>query len=96
MLRVTCISDMAVTTTPLAYELFKEANQAVLDILCDPVTEKSFQGRSYTLQNLGLLKKIRDSLRKEAESEGQLPTNLRSSKLGVTQLMEWDIRGFVR
>jgi hypothetical protein len=79
---------MATTT---ARDLYLAANAAVLAILSDPVIEKSFQGRRYTLQNITELKAIRDALKLEAQAAGEIPADVLSSKVGVAQMRLVDV-----
>lgn len=90
------VLDMDGQVPANAYQLYIEANNAVLEILKDPVSKKAYQGQEYSLQNLETLKMIRDSLEKECKQKGLLPLDIQSDKVGLFQITELDSRGYYR
>lgn len=73
------------------------AQQAYLTLLTDDgATEKQAFGRSWKKADADQLYDQITKLEKRCEARGLLAVNLRSSKLGVVQLQEWDVRGYMR
>ena len=73
------------------------AQAAYLALLQDDgATTKQAFGRSYTKLTADNLYEEIVKLEKRCEARGLLPINLQSSKLGVVQMQEWDVRGYFR
>jgi hypothetical protein len=89
---------MALTSAPgpTSLDRYMALCRVIFELSDDPAKEKSFQGRSYSIQDLGLLEQMKARARMEAESEGLLEVNLRSSFLRMTQMQPVDIRGYWR
>ena len=79
-----------------AVDIYNALNQTILDLVKDPAKTKTVLGKSYTTQDLAVLRAMRAEARREAEYRKEIPVDATSTESSTARMMVVDPRGYVR
>lgn len=74
---------------PTAKEIYESAERAILELLQDGKAAATFQGRSYTSNDLAKLQEISDLYRQKAIDRGELDAPFSQQKVSVSYPRIW-------